>query len=87
MMSTLMWAATELDPDVSRPLRQLLSWLLWGCEVVLLAKLIAAGAQLWMERRQSEMHGRHAGTAIAVTLVATAVAAVAVPIAATALGS
>ncbi|MEC3919314.1 hypothetical protein [Nocardia sp. CDC160] len=86
MTSTLMWAASELNPEVNRTLRQLLSWLLWGCELVLLARLIAAGAQLWMERRQSEIHGRHAGTVIAMTLVSTAIAAVAVPIAATALG-
>lgn len=87
MVSTLTWAATTLPTTVSQPLRQLLAWLLWGCELVLLARLIATGAQLWMERRQPEIHGRHGGTVIAVTLLSTALLAVAVPIAATALGS
>ncbi|MFI9511211.1 hypothetical protein [Nocardia sp. NPDC052566] len=86
MTSTLTWAATDMPSAVSQPLRQLLAWLLWVCELALLAKLISLGAQLWLERRQSELHGRHASTGIAVTLIATALASVAVPIAAIALG-
>jgi hypothetical protein len=72
--------------EVTAPLDQMLSWLLWGGELVLLAVLVTVGARIWIERRNPEIQGRHAGSAVVVTLIATAIASVAMPIAAATLG-
>lgn len=73
--------ADSLPGTVTEPLLPLLSWLLWGCELVLLTTLITCGARLWMERRQPEIQGRHTSTAIVVTLICSAICSVALPIA------
>lgn len=72
-----------LPSSVTAPLNQLVSWLLWSCELVLLAVLITSAARLWMDYRNPEMReGRHSSTAVVVTLIAAAVASAAVPVAA-----
>ncbi|WP_225730470.1 MULTISPECIES: hypothetical protein [unclassified Nocardia] len=87
MSAKVFGAAQPLPSDVAASFTQLLSWLLWGCELVLLAMMISCGARLWLERRQPEIQGRHTSTAIVVTLICAAVCSVALPIAATAVGS
>lgn len=77
--------ADSLPATVTDPLLPLLSWLLWGCEAVLLATLVACGARLWIEHRQPEIQGRHTATAIIVALIAAAICSVALPIATAAL--
>ncbi|WP_147403892.1 hypothetical protein [Nocardia panacis] len=79
--------AASLPSEVTAPLAQLLSWLLWGCELILLGTIVACGAKLWMERRQPEIQGRHTSTAIVVTLIAAGICSVALPIAATVVGN
>ncbi|WP_433565793.1 hypothetical protein ACQP1O_11475 [Nocardia sp. CA-151230] len=51
-------ALVDLPAAVNATPQHLLSWLLWGCEIVLLSTSIHPGALLWIECRRPEIHQR-----------------------------